>query len=111
MSDAEADELEWQTHKRRIDSRLEARSRCPCRAGLNYAPDQAKGYASHFPNCRVVAVSNGYCYKVYERVRSGRFSQDPRAYLNLLRPRNRYPLDPDNVDGCLETLKMLLPSS
>ncbi len=57
--------------------------------GLNYAPDQAKEYAEHFPNCQVVVVSNGYCYKAYLRGKEGKFQQKPSAYLNLLNPQDR----------------------
>lgn len=80
-------------------------------SGLDYARDQAIAYAHNFPSCRSVLVSNGYCYKAYERDDTGAFSQEPSAYLNLLRPRDRYPLDPDNVDGALEVLRLMLPQS
>ena len=79
--------------------------------GLDYAPDQAKAYASHFPECRMVIVTNGYCYKAFKRKGKASFEPSPSAYLNLLKPRDRYPLDPDNVNGCLEALSLLLPSS
>ena len=79
--------------------------------GLDYAPQQARGYAQHFPNCRAVVVSNGYCYKAYRRESDGAFGQTPSAYLNLLNPQDRYPLDPQNVMGCLQLLQLLLPSS
>jgi hypothetical protein len=75
-----------------------------------YASGQAKEYAAHFPNCRVVVVTNGYCYKAFRRDEAGAYSVAPSAYLNLLQPRNRYPLDPCKVDGCLEALRLLLPA-
>jgi hypothetical protein len=59
----------------------------------------------------VVVVSNGYCYKAYLRDDNGEFNQDPSAYLNLLDPRDNYPLNPENVKGSLELLKYLLPTS
>ena len=77
--------------------------------GLDYAPEQALGYAKHFSKCGTVAVTNGYCYKIYECGDVRPEELQPVAYLNLLRPRDRYPLDPENVDGCLEALKWLLP--
>lgn len=78
--------------------------------GLDRAPAQARGYASHFPECRCIIVSNGYCYKAFERdTRSGDFSERPTAYLNLLNPQDAYPLDPSNVKGCLEVLRLLMP--
>ena len=79
--------------------------------GLKYAPKQVKAYASQFPNCRVVVVSNGYCYKAYNRDQSGQFSVMPSAYMNLLNPRSRYPLNPENVEGCLKALQLLLPTT
>jgi len=79
-------------------------------SGLDYAPAQALRYAKDFSSCRVVVVSNGYCYKTYVRS-GGAFDLTPSAYLNLLKekPRDRYPLDPKNVDGALGVLKWLLP--
>jgi len=80
-------------------------------SGLDYAPDQARRYAEDFPTCQVLVVSNGYCYKTYLRSDAGAFSDTPSAYLNILRPRDRYPLDPTCVDGALGVLKWLLPGS
>lgn len=79
--------------------------------GLDYAPNQAKRYAEQFENCRVVVVSNGYCYKAWSRQGSEWSVGTPSGYLNLLEPRDRYPLDPGNVPSCLEVLKLLLPNS
>lgn len=62
--------------------------------GLDYAPEQARRYAQDFTSCRVLVVSNGYCYKAYVRSLENEFSQSPSAYLNIVRPRDRYPLDP-----------------
>lgn len=81
------------------------------RSGLDYVQKQAKAYARYFPLCEALAVSNGYCYKVYKRDDSGHFPEQPHAYLNLLHPRDRYPLDPTNVDGAFGVLKFLLPRS
>lgn len=78
--------------------------------GLAYAPNQAKEYAEHFRKCRVVVVSNGYCYKAYLR-ENGEFQQEPSAYMNLLNPQDRYPIDPINVKGSLDLLRYLLPTS
>jgi hypothetical protein len=78
--------------------------------GLDYAPGQAREYARHFPNCKVILVSNGYCYKAFCRDGEGAFSQTAAAYLNLLHPKTAYPLDPTNVKGCLEALTLLLPN-
>ena len=78
-------------------------------SGLDQAVAQATGYAKHFPRSRVMVVTNGHCYKTYRRDGSDEFSSEPSAYLNLLRPRDRYPVDPKNVDGALQVLKDLLP--
>jgi len=81
-------------------------------SGLDYAPDQARRYAEDFPECQVLVVSNGWCYKTFLRSAVGEsFNDRPSAYLNILRPRDRYPLDPLHVDGALGVLKWLLPSS
>ena len=81
------------------------------RAGLDYAHEQAKTYSKDFPNCQAVITTNGYCYKVYLRDQCDKFQERPSAYINLLRPRDKYPLDPDNVGGALEAIKWLLPNN
>jgi Type I restriction enzyme R protein N terminus (HSDR_N) len=81
-------------------------------SGLDKAPKQVKGYAEHFPSCKAVLVSNGYCYKAYERdPETQQFLDEPSAYFNLLRPCDGYPLDPENVKGALEVLRLMLPQS
>ena len=79
--------------------------------GLDYAGGQAERYAKQFPECRLIAVSNGYCYKTWVRQPDAPWERKPTAYLNLLRPKRNYPLDPDGVKGCLEVLSALLPNS
>lgn len=78
-------------------------------SGLDYAPKQALEYARSFSKCRVVVVSNGYCYETYLRDSEDKFSEHPSAYLNLLNPQDRYPLNPTQVGGALEVLRLLLP--
>ncbi len=80
-------------------------------SGLDYAPGQAIEYAKQFPSCAVIVVTNGYCYKLYRRDAAAGFSTKAAAYLNLLRPRDRYPIDPTNVGGALDVLKWLLPAN
>ena len=79
--------------------------------GLDYAPQQAHAYAQHFPSCQVVLVTNGYCYKSYLRQNDAMFSLTPSAYLNILKPKDRYPLDPQNVAGALAVLRWLMPAT
>src|SRR5208337_3430143 len=77
--------------------------------GLDYATSQAHEYAKNFPSSRVVLATNGYCYKAFERV-GDTFSTHPNAYLNISRPRDRYPLDPARGGGAIDVLKLLLPT-
>jgi hypothetical protein len=79
-------------------------------SGLDYAPSQARSYSEVFPSCKALLVTNGYCYKLFLRSNEGLFDIKPSAYLNLLQPRDRYPLDPDNVDGALGVLSSLMPN-
>ena len=81
------------------------------RAGLDYAHQQAKIYSEDFPHCQAVIATNGYCYKVYLRDQNDQFRITPSAYINLLRPRDKYPLDPENVGGALKAIKWLLPNN
>jgi hypothetical protein len=80
-------------------------------SGLTFTHAQAKQYAAKFPSCKAVIVSNGYCYKTYPKDSKNAFSDCPSAYLNLLSPKKRYPIDPKNVDGGLKVLKLLLTQS
>jgi hypothetical protein len=77
--------------------------------GLDYAHEQAKDYAKVLEECRVVFVSNGYCYKAYSRGEGQPFPKTPTAYLNILRPTAKYHLDPA-VGGSLAALRLMLPS-
>ncbi|HEY1663180.1 MAG TPA: hypothetical protein VGI03_12240 [Verrucomicrobiae bacterium] len=74
--------------------------------GLSYAPEQVRNYAQYFPKCRVIFVSNGYCYKAYLRAKGG-FPPEPSAYLNIRDPRDAYPLNP-KTPGALDVLRLLL---
>jgi hypothetical protein len=116
--------IELPTQKGRVDiacfSRAYRRNNNECvlileakdfSSGLDYAPEQAHRYAEDFPSCQVAVVSNGYCYKTYIRSKNGTFSLEPSAYLNLLKPRDKYPLNPMNIDGALGVLKWLLPNN
>lgn len=76
--------------------------------GLRYAPDQVLGYAEHFPECLKVVVANGYCYKIFEKTKGKFDSRKPSAYMNILNPRDKYPLD-TSVEGFLRALDYLLP--
>lgn len=76
-------------------------------SGLDYAQDQAEIYADNFESCEALITTNGYCYKIY-REEGGEFCLS--AYMNLLKPKDKYPLEPD-IKGTLEAIKWLLPNS
>ena len=84
-------------------------------SGLDYARDQAKSYSDNFPNCKALITTNGYCYKIYLRNKAGGLfpedPYDPSAYINLLKPRDKYPLNPKEGNGALDAIKWLLPSN
>ena len=80
-------------------------------SGLDYARDQANKYSEKFPSCEVLITTNGYCYKIYKKNGSNVFMTNPSAYMNLLKPKDKYPLDPNNVLGVLDAIKWLLPNS
>lgn len=76
--------------------------------GLDTAPEQARSYTNELPTSQTMVVTNGYAYKIYERTESGQFLDDPSAYLNVLDPREKYPID-HSVEGCIEALRILMP--
>ena len=79
-------------------------------SGLDYAKDQALSYQKFFPSCRSIVVTNGYCYKIFEKEGEGKkFRNEPSAYLNLLNPTEKYPLDLQ-VGGACDALEWLLPN-
>ena len=80
-------------------------------SGLDYADKQAKTYSKNFPECKTVVITNGYCYKIYEKNGADNFEEYPSAYMNLLKPKDKHPLDPENVKGVLDAIKCLLPNS
>ena len=63
-------------------------------------------YTHDFPDCSKIVLSNGYCYKIYEK--AGDDTWNLSAYLNILKPQERYPVDP-SVLGALEALRLMLP--
>ena len=83
-------------------------------SGLDYAQNQIKSYSKNFPNCKALITTNGYCYKIYLRNEVGSFPEDPydpSAYINLLKPRDQYPLNPQEGNGALDAIKWLLPNN
>ena len=83
-------------------------------SGLDYAQYQADSYSKNFPNCKALITTNGYCYKIYLKDEKGSFPKDPydpSAYINLLNPRDKYPLNPKEGNGALDAIKCLLPNN
>ena len=83
-------------------------------SGLDYAQHQVKSYSNNFPNCKALITTNGYCYKIYLKDEKGSFPEDPydpSAYINLLNPKDKYPLNPKEGNGALDAIKWLLPNS
>ncbi|MDQ3507389.1 MAG: type I restriction enzyme HsdR N-terminal domain-containing protein [Actinomycetota bacterium] len=74
------------------------------------APDQVKKYAEGISGCRMVMVSNGYCYKAFIREDDESFSEIPAAYLNIRKPSRNFPLNED-IKGGLELLRLMLPQT
>ncbi len=79
--------------------------------GLDFAPGQAREYATPFPDCKTVVATNGRCYLAYSRDDNGDLPEEPTAYVDLMHLKHRDPLDPQNIDGCLKTLELLMPPS
>jgi hypothetical protein len=78
-------------------------------SGLDYAPDQAARYAQSLPKCNIIVTSNGFCYRAYTRKNEGLKGFELAGYLNLLRPRDSFPLEPKPDNGALGLLRCLLP--
>lgn len=76
--------------------------------GLDYAYRAGKTYAQTFINCDAVVATNGWCYKLYRREKGSlSFQKDPSAYLNILNPTEKYPLDPERW-GAKEVFRYLV---
>lgn len=73
--------------------------------GLDDALDQAQWYGEELGS-NIVAVTNGYCYKIYGRDPNGEFML--QAYLNIFFPTDCYPRD-EEIEGALEVFRLLLP--
>jgi len=72
--------------------------------GLDYATSQASTYASKYPKCKTLIVSDGCCYKLFERKgTTWRYS----AYLNILKPKFTHPYEP-NVGGAPDVFLSLM---
>ena len=101
----------WEESKENCVAIIETKSFA---SGLDYAQKQAESYSDNFPNCKALITTNGYCYKIYLKDEKGSFPKDPydpSAYINLLNPRDKYPLNPKEGNGALDAIKWLLPNN
>lgn len=73
--------------------------------GLSYATSQIENYAKKFPECSRLVVSDGICYRLYEKKDD---SWKWTAYLNLLKLRDRHPYH-KNIDGASDVFVSLMP--
>lgn len=73
--------------------------------GLSFGEEQARSAAERFPSCFEVVVSDGICYKLYHKEGSW---WDWKAYINILKMRNRHPYY-EKISGALEVFTSLLP--
>lgn len=72
--------------------------------GLSVATKQGLNYAKDYPNCKKMIVSDGCCYKLFER-KGKHWSYT--AYLNILKPRLKHPYG-DNVGGAPDVFLSLM---
>jgi len=74
--------------------------------GLLYASNQAERYAKLFPSCCYFIVSDGICYRLYEKVgNKWQFS----SYMNLISPKRCHPYYED-VNGAVDFFLSLIPT-
>jgi hypothetical protein len=74
------------------------------REGLSYATKQGQFYASKYPKCERLIVSDCCCYKLYKRKGKDWVYS---AYLNILKPRRKHPYEPD-VGGAPDVFLSLM---
>lgn len=76
--------------------------------GLDNVEKQAQSYAEHYPECKIIVVTNGVRYKIYIK-KNDEYHEKPNSYLNILSPTDGYPLNPREIKGAIEAIKWLLP--
>jgi hypothetical protein len=74
-------------------------------AGLDYARNQAEKYAHLYQNCTRLVISDGMCYRLYERVENEWIW---KAYMNLLRLRDGHPYE-KSIGGAPQLFVNLMP--
>ncbi len=72
--------------------------------GLSYGTSQAATYASKYPECNRLIVSDGCCYKLFKRKGN---TWNYTAYLNILMPKRKHPYEP-NVGGAPDVFLSLM---
>ena len=75
--------------------------------GLQYAPEQAMGYAQLYPTCKQLIVSDGIRYRLFQREKNDEWRDV--AYMNLLVPKRTHPYE-SGVDGAVSFFLALIPN-
>lgn len=72
--------------------------------GLDYAAHQVSTYASKYPKCDKLIVSDGLCYRLYKKIEA---NWNYSAYLNILKLREKHPYYP-NIGGAPDVFLNLM---
>lgn len=88
-----------------VDPRLIVETKALALGPMEAIP-QVERYAVNVMGDKIVAATNGLWWLVGE-MRNGDTHMRNKAYLNIIDPRTRYPLDPSNIEGCIEALELL----
>lgn len=74
------------------------------RDGLTYVDSQARYYATKYPKCNRIIVSDGCCYRLFRRNED---AWNYSAYLNILKPKRNHPYEP-NIGGASDVFLSLM---
>jgi len=105
--------VEWRNIDIALFEEVYKRGSAPCMIieckrmgeGLRYAEGQAKKYAELYPMCSRLVVSDGLCYRLYEREDN---SWVWKGYMNLLKLKDRHPYDA-HIEGATHLFIRLMP--
>lgn len=73
--------------------------------GLGYAERQAERYAKSYPKCLRLVVSDGICYRLYQKEDN---SWVWKAYMNLLKLKDHHPYEA-HIEGAAHLFVNLMP--
>jgi hypothetical protein len=109
--------IEWKNTDLSFFSRIYNRGDEPCMIleskrmgeGLGYAERQVQRYANDMPGCKRLIVSDGIRYYLYlKQGENCNFQEDLKAYMNLLRLKDRHPYL-THVGGAPDLFLNLMP--